>query len=344
MTQPPEPRKPRAFRLDDPSVVKVTPPPAPSAPSDDMTREAQTDAGDGSARPTLADLKGGIRWGAILLSAMTGLAALAAGVWFARFVSVALARDDWIGWAAMALLAAILVAAGAILLREIVGLSRLGRLKGLRRDADRALSDGDVKAEKAAIDALRPLYEGRADCRWALRRIDEHAADVRDPGDLLKLADRELIAPLDLEARRLVMRSAKRVGVVSAMSPLMFVAVLFVLVENVRMLRAIASLYGGQPGTAGALRLGRMVVGHLLASGGVALTEDLVGQFLGQDLLRRLSRRLGEAAFNGALTARVGVAAIGIIRPLPYIEATPVRVRELIAELFRKSPAARETD
>ncbi|PPC79478.1 MAG: hypothetical protein CTY40_10915 [Hyphomicrobium sp.] len=108
------------------------------------------------------------------------------------------------------------------------------------------------------------------------------------------------------------------------------------------MLRAIAGLYGGRPGTAGALRLGRMVFTHLLASGGLALTDDLLGQFLGQDLLRRLSRRLGEGAFNGAMTARVGAAAIEVIRPLPYIEAQPVRVRDLLSELFRRTPAAAE--
>jgi putative membrane protein len=100
------------------------------------------------------------------------------------------------------------------------------------------------------------------------------------------------------------------------------------------MLGKIATLYGGRPGTAGAFRLGRMVISHLLASGGVALTEDLLGQFVGQDVLRRLSRRLGEGAFNGALTARIGAAAIGIVRPLPYIEAPPVRVRDLVRELF----------
>ena len=62
-----------------------------------------------------------------------------------------------------------------------------------------------------------------------------------------------------------------------------------------------------------------MVFTHIVATGGVAMTDDLLGQFLGQDLLRRLSRRLGEGAFNGALTARIGMAAIDVIRPLPFL-------------------------
>ena len=80
-----------------------------------------------------------------------------------------------------------------------------------------------------------------------------------------------------------------------------------------------------------------MVFTHILATGGLALTDDLFGQFLGQDLLRRLSRRLGEGMFNGALTARIGVAAIEVTRPMPYLEAHPVRIRDLLPELFRRT-------
>jgi putative membrane protein len=80
-----------------------------------------------------------------------------------------------------------------------------------------------------------------------------------------------------------------------------------------------------------------MVFTHIVATGGVALTDDLLGQFLGQDLVRRLSRRLGESVFNAALTARVGAAAIEVIRPLPYLEAPRVRARDFIAEIARSS-------
>ena len=157
-----------------------------------------------------------------------------------------------------------------------------------------------------------------------------------NPGDLLALADRELMEPLDQEARRTVLAASKRVAMVAAISPMAWIAMLYVLIENLRMLRAIAGLYGGRPGPLGALRLARMVVGHIIATGGVALTDDLLGQFLGQDLLRRLSRRLGEGAFNGALTARVGAAAVEVCRPLPFIAAPPIRARDMLAEAFRR--------
>ena len=83
------------------------------------------------------------------------------------------------------------------------------------------------------------------------------------------------------------------------------------------------------------LRLAQLVLAHIVATGGVALTDDLLGQFLGQDILRRLSRRLGEGAFNGALTARIGIAAIEVIRPLPFLAAKRPRVRDVLGEVLR---------
>lgn len=337
------PRGPKLFRSDDPSLVAVETVSGPGPGPTPTAGSAATGERTASGRAALQDIRRGIGWGAMLLSAMTALAMLAAGVWFARFVSVALARQDWVGWTATGLLAVAGVAAVAIVVRELIGLLRLGRLANLRRDADTALRQPDAKLERTIVGRLRTLLAGRPDCRWGIARLDEHLRDVRDPGDLLKLADRDLLAPLDQEARRIIVAAAKRVGMVTAMSPLMLVSVAFVLIENVRMLRAIATLYGGRPGTAGSLRLGRMVISHIVASGGLALTDDMFGQFLGQDVLRRLSRRLGEGAFNGAMTARIGAAAIEVIRPLPFMDAKPVRIRDLLGELFKR-PANGKSD
>jgi putative membrane protein len=47
---------------------------------------------------------------------------------------------------------------------------------------------------------------------------------------------------------------------------------------------------------------------------------------------------------NGAFTGRIGIAAIDLCRPLPFIEAERPRLRDFIAELrkFRETDAAKE--
>ncbi len=323
------PRKPHLFEPDDPAIVE--------GPTE---RERSIEVTPLPAAATMSRPSGvaqGFGWGATLFSALGGLAAIAAGIWFARFVSVAFGRDDWIGWTAIGLSAIAGVAALVLGVREITGLWRLRRLDGLRKAADQAVLKPDLRTEAAIVNRLTELLDGRSELAWSLARFRQHQRDIRDAGELLILADRELLAPLDIMARRTVMTSCRRVATITAMSPWALIAFGFVTYESLRMMRNVAAIYGGRPGFVGAFRLARVVTGNLIASGGVALTDDLLGQFLGQDVLRRLSRRLGEGAFNGALVARLGTAAIDVARPLPYIVATPVRARDFLVELFRKA-------
>lgn len=333
------PRKPRVFSVGDPAlvvstepVVELPPRGARSAEGADITPPPRLTYR--VPLPTAAGVSKGVRFGALFASAMVSLATLAASVSFFRFVSVALQRDDWIGWVSVGL-AGVAALSGLVLLgREVLGLVRLARLGRLRKDLDVALSTRDAKSEREALVRLKALYTARADMRWGLARFAEHERDIHDPGNLLKLADRELMAPLDQEARGLILRSGKRVATVTALSPFALLAVGYVLVENVGLLRRLAALYGGRPGVLGSLRLARLVVSHVIGTGSLALTDDLLGQFFGQDILRRLSRRLGEGAFNSALTARLGAAALDIIRPVPFIDSTPVRARDILTQLF----------
>jgi putative membrane protein len=340
MTESGRKRKPQAFSLDDPDLQIAEEPPPPRPPptgGGTGTSQAPRDAAPLEARlVSMETARRGFRWGAILLAALSALASIALALWFTRFVSVAFERGDWIGWTAFVLLLTAAVAMLMLVLREIVGFVRLQRLGRLRADAERAIATRDSDLERQTVKRLTSPLAHRADLSWPLARIAEHSRDVHDPGDLLRLVDRHLMMPLDGEARRLVAGAARRIGTVTAISPTALLTVGWVLVENLRLLRRLAGLYGGRPGFVGTARLARLVVTHIVATGGVAMTDDLLGQFLGQDLIRRLSRRLGESVFNAALTARVGSAAIDVIRPLPFLEAPPVRARDFIAEIARR--------
>lgn len=330
-------RHPRAFELDDPTLKAVN----------EATPPADQSSYGGSHRPESGDpvieqsqnlsnrLLRTNHWATLLATSLIGLATLSISIWFTNFIWATIQRNDAIGWGGTGLLLTATLAALAIFIREILALVRVRSLRRIRALAEEAREQRDIKAERAATRALTRLLSSREDLAWPLARFREHAHDPRDPGDLLILADRELMLPLDQQAQNCIMSSARRVSVVTAMSPNGLLSMGFVLYENIRMLRVIATLYGGRPGLAGALRLGRMVFLHILATGGLALTDDLFGQFIGQDLLRRLSRRLGEGVFNGALTARIGIAAMIVIRPIPYVEVQPPRLRNLLSKLFK---------
>ena len=123
---------------------------------------------------------------------------------------------------------------------------------------------------------------------------------------------------LDNRAEAAISRASRDVAAATALIPLAFVDVLAALAINLRMVREIAETYGGRAGWLGSWRLMRTVAAHLIATGAVAVADDLLGPLVGGGVLAKLSRRFGEGALNGALTARVGVSAVEVCRPLPF--------------------------
>jgi putative membrane protein len=58
-----------------------------------------------------------------------------------------------------------------------------------------------------------------------------------------------------------------------------------------------------------------------------------VEQLLGQGLEAKLSARLGEGVVNGLMTVRVGIAAMRVVRPLPFSAVKQPMVKDFIADL-----------
>ncbi|MEM6389473.1 MAG: YcjF family protein, partial [Pseudomonadota bacterium] len=125
-------------------------------------------------------------------------------------------------------------------------------------------------------------------------------------------------APLDRAAEVEIEAAARQVATITAFVPIALADVLTALTANLRMIRRIAQIYGGRGSAFGAWRLTRAVLSHLVATGAVAVGDDLIGSLAGGSFLSKVSRRFGEGLVNGALTARVGVAAMEVCRPMAF--------------------------
>jgi putative membrane protein len=234
------------------------------------------------------------------------------------FVTSLLTRNSVIGWVAVVLVGAATLVALALALREMAGISRMARIDGLRSQAEQAVAAADIKAARAVVAGLARLYSGRPELAEARTRLAKRGAEQFDADGLIALAETELLTLPDQAARREIELAARQVATVTALVPLALADVATALYANLRMIRRIAALYGGRSGTLGSLRLMRGVIGHLAATGALAVGDDLVQSVAGGGVLSRISRRFGEGVVNGALTARVGVAAMEVCRPLPF--------------------------
>ncbi len=255
------------------------------------------------------------RWFWSLLVALVGFV-VSLAAW--DYVNGLLARSPVLGMIAFGLVALFCLVLLVIALRELAAFARLSRLDRVHKDAADALASNDLGAARGVVDKLGKLYAGRDDMTWGRARFAEQRADVLDADGLLGLAEVTLLAPLDERAVREVEAAARQVAMVTAIVPLALADVFTALTANLRMIRRIAEIYGGWSGAFGSWRLTRTVLSHLVATGAVAVGDDLIGSVAGGGVLSKVSRRFGEGVINGALTARVGVAALEVCRPLPY--------------------------
>ncbi len=325
--QTPPPRVESAPKVDAPPKPDAAPSAeAPYAPAESAPRQI----------PTMPEMvRVGRSWGSIFLSAVSGLLFLAFLVWVQNTFLTLLGRSDWLGWAATLLLATAVFAFVMILSREIAGLYRLSAITMVRQRADAALAAENASEARSASGEIRAMLEERRELADGVAKLKRHQGDILDARQVLTLTERELLLPLDREARVTVGTSGRRVSMVTALSPAAVFSVGFVAYENFRMLRTLAGVYGGRPGFISVLRLMRLIAAHLAVTGGIAFTDDILGQFLGHGMTSRLSKRLGEGLINGGFTIRIGIAAIEVLRPLPYIEARQPRLREFVTEFLK---------
>ena len=318
-------QKPQVFRLDA-GDVEIAPP--SDAPVPACSSEAVLEEMAAAPPPPATSL-----WSRLFWTGLGGLVSLAFGIAVSTLIDDLFTRAQWLGWVGVAALALFLIGGLVLLGREVFALRSLARLDTLRERAARALLDKDDRAAAAVAADLLAAMAGNARTARGRAAVAAALADgIVDGAQRLRIVEREVLEPLDREATRLVAEAARRVSVVTAISPRAAVDLAMVFATAVRLIRRIAELYGGRPGTFGMVKLLRHVLAHMALTGGMAAGDTILDQIVGHGLAAKLSAKLGEGVLNGLLTARLGITAIAVTRPLPYIGAPRPDVRDLVGD------------
>ncbi|KIZ40893.1 MULTISPECIES: TIGR01620 family protein [Rhodopseudomonas] len=351
MTERGQHRRPATFKLDDPSVVLIdgndgahsAPRDNPSSRDNSALRGKVQIATEAETQPPISapvDPSGvirrkGFRWGTIFWSAFTGLVSLAFWLWVSRLIGDLFAQSQTLGTIGFVLAALAGGSLAVIIGREAYGLIRLAKIEQLHARAATVLLTDNRAEGRAIIRELLKLEHTNPQLARARATLTKHIDDIIDGADLIRLAERELLTPLDQEARALISKAAQRVSLVTAISPKALIDVVFVLIATVRLVGQLARLYGGRPGAIGMIKLMRQTISHLAITGGIAIGDSVVQQLVGHGLAAKLSSKLGEGMLNGMLTARLGLAAIDLTRPLPFNALPRPALGDLVKDLAR---------
>ncbi|MEK4034389.1 TIGR01620 family protein [Methylocystis sp. IM3] len=334
--------RPRAFRLDGDETVASKPAPEVIEPEVDVFAEAVElveGAPGGEEAVAAARAKGVLdRWfltpGGLFLSALSGLLTLAVSAWAWNLVEDLFRHSAFLGTIGLALAIAAAAAALVFIAREIRSIMLQNRVAKLHAALAGARAANDAEIARVHVLELCALYEQRVDLARPRALMNDYAKQIIDGKDLVDLAERNLVAPLDGQARREIAAAAKRVSVVTAVSPRAVLDVIFVGGQAIVLMRRIAEIYGGRPGLLGFFKLARSVGAHLAITGTVAVGDTLLQQVLGHGIAARLSAKLGEGVLNGLLTARVGLSAMAVCRPTPFVTEKQPGVKDVAPFLF----------
>ena len=354
MTEPERRPRPRAFRLDGDTVVppktarEAQEQARPFAtqviePEEDVfaSRRAGAEGGLDADEQAVEEAQAGgllrrflLSWGGVFWSALTGLISLAVTLWVTKLVEDLFAHSALLGTIGFGLAAALVVAALILFAREIRTMMRQNKIAKLHIALAKARADDDGKGARARLVELCGIYEARPETARARARVLELSREIIDGRDLIDLAERTLVLPLDELARREIASASKRVSVVTTISPRALVDLIFVAAQAIALMRRIAEIYGGRPGLLGFFKLARSVGSHLAITGGLAIGDSLLQQLVGHGIAAKLSARLGEGVLNGLLTARVGLSAMAVCRPMPFCAEKQPGVAEVAPFLF----------
>ncbi|MDG3088193.1 TIGR01620 family protein [Vibrio hannami] len=269
---------------------------------------------------------------------MTGLVTSFAGLlgWQAvDTVVTAVQTADWltVGWSALATTVAGL-GVGAIG-KELWKLRKLRNHFSVQEQSEALLKSDSVGKGRAFCESLAteagiPSENPHFD-RWRNSINQSH-----NDAELLEMYDAMVIKQQDTEAKKLVARLSSEAAVLVAVSPLAIADILLVAWRNFKLIDQLGEIYGVELGYWSRIKLFKLVLVNMAAAGASELAVDTSMDLLSMDLAGKVSTRVAQGFGVGILTARLGIKAMSLLRPIPWKQEDKVRLGEIRRELIYK--------
>lgn len=214
-----------------------------------------------------------------------------------------------------------------------------GALKNIQQQAQRLSETHDMGNAKVFVQELHTFYADKPQ-RLHFQRSIEKLADYSNDREVIDHIDRTFLQPLDQEALRRISSFSLQTGTAVAISPWASLDMLLSLWRSIKMIDEIAQVYGLRPSLSNRYKLLKLVI-HQLAFVGVTeiVTEQVVEEFASTSLSAIASARLGQGLGAGIYTARIGIAAMKVSRPIEFSKNNQPKTKSLISPLIENLKA-----
>lgn len=209
----------------------------------------------------------------------------------------------------------------------------LGALENIQKQALRLNEAHDFGSAKDFINELKHFYHDKPQAVY-LQRCLEQLPDYSNDREVVEHIENVFLQPLDKEALRRVSNFCLQTGAAVTASPWASLDMLLALWRSMKMIDDVAQVYGIRPSMRNRYKLLKLVM-HQLAFVGATevIIEQVIEEFGASGLTSIASVRLGQGLGAGVYTAKIGIAAMEVSRPIGFSKQNKPKLKSTIAPM-----------
>ncbi len=235
------------------------------------------------------------------------------------------------------LIGSVCIMGGLALVNELRGLMQFKKQQKTQRRAQQLYDQEKV-------------FDGQAFCQNITKQLPsdvitkqqqmwlEQINDQFTEAEVVDLYEITVLSKVDEQALKQIARFSTESVMLVAISPVAIVDMMVLMWRNLRMIDKIAGLYGIHLGYWSRIKLLKQVFTNMIFAGASEIVADVGLDMLGVESLGRVSTRAAQGLGAGMLTARLGINAMHLARPLPFNQEAPKlsRVRKAVIDEVKK--------
>lgn len=209
--------------------------------------------------------------------------------------------------------------------------------QSLRLLANRMQSSRDLSSRLTLVKEMGHFYAAKPQAvHW--QRSLENLPDYANDQETVTHIEHHFLMPLDEEAKRRISNHALQTGVAVALSPWASLDMALSLWRNLKMIDEVGQLYGIRPSLRNRYKLLKRVITQLAFVGVSEMAIDQLSSELGATTIMGMAgARLAQGVGVGVYTAKIGIAAMKVSRPVQFMPQQEPGLNSLIQPLLKKT-------
>lgn len=212
----------------------------------------------------------------------------------------------------------------------------LSVLEGIQGRAARLREGHDFGNAKSFVNELKGFYADKPQSVY-FQQCMEQIPDYSNDKEVIEHINRVFLHPLDREAEKRISDFSMQTATAVALSPWAALDMGLALWRSMTMIDNVAQVYGMRPSLSNRYKLLKLVVQQLVFVGGSEILIDQLIDEMGVSALTGVvSTRLSQGLGAGIYSAKIGLAAMAVSRPLEFTNDDKPKMKHLIAPVVAR--------